>query len=117
MKFGCQVGIFLNSAHLICRSTDISKFFRGSLRLQDNESRLYSRIASHVVNILKNERNRRGKSLLTKLSHNKICHVEYFRDPSLFSLIDSVWSGTRGAVSSQDSESGTQNNNYCLVCS
>ena len=27
-------------AHLICRSTDISKCFRGSLRLRDNESRL-----------------------------------------------------------------------------
>ena len=41
MKFGCSIGIFLNSAHLICRSTDISKCFRGSLRLRDNESRLY----------------------------------------------------------------------------
>ena len=41
MKFGCSIGIFLNSAHLICRSTDISKYFRGSLRLRDNESRLY----------------------------------------------------------------------------
>ena len=41
MKFGCSIGIFLNSANLICRSTDISKCFRGSLRLRDNESRLY----------------------------------------------------------------------------
>ena len=41
MKFGCSIGIFLNSATLICRSTDISKCFRGSLRLRDNESRLY----------------------------------------------------------------------------
>ena len=31
----------LSSAHLICRSTDISKYFIGSLRLRDNESRLY----------------------------------------------------------------------------
>ena len=37
-KFGCSIGIFLNSANLICRSTDISKYFRGSLRLRDNES-------------------------------------------------------------------------------
>ena len=29
MKFGCSFGIFLNSAHLVCRSTDISKCFRG----------------------------------------------------------------------------------------
>ena len=44
MKFGCSIGIFLNSAHLICRSKDISKCFRGSLRLRDNESRLYLRM-------------------------------------------------------------------------
>ena len=41
MKFGCSIGIFFNSAHLICRSADVSKCFRGSLRLRDNESRLY----------------------------------------------------------------------------
>ena len=41
MKFGSLIGIFLNSANLICRSTDISKCFRGSLRLRDKESRLY----------------------------------------------------------------------------
>ena len=33
--------IFLNSENLICLTTDISKCFRGSLQLQDNESRLY----------------------------------------------------------------------------
>ena len=41
MKFGCPFDIFLNSANLICQSTDIWKCFIGSLRLQDNESRLY----------------------------------------------------------------------------
>ena len=41
VKIGCSLGIFLNSANLICRSTDISKCFRGSLRLRDNESPLY----------------------------------------------------------------------------
>ena len=41
VKFGYLIGIFLDSANLICRSTDISKCFRGSLRLRDNESRLY----------------------------------------------------------------------------
>ena len=41
MKFGCSFGIFLNSAYLICRITDISKCFSGSLGLRDNESRLY----------------------------------------------------------------------------
>ena len=40
VKFGSSIGIFLNSVNLICRSTDISKCFRGSIQLQDNESRL-----------------------------------------------------------------------------
>ena len=34
---------FLTSATLICRGTDISKCFRESLGIRDNESRLYSR--------------------------------------------------------------------------
>ena len=40
-KFGCAICIFLNFENLICRSTDISKCFRGSLQLRDNESGLY----------------------------------------------------------------------------
>ena len=43
--FICEICLFdwffLNSANLICRSMDISKCFRGSLRLRDNDSRLY----------------------------------------------------------------------------
>ena len=46
VKFGCAICIFLNSENLICRSTDISKCFRGSLHLRDNESRLYFGILS-----------------------------------------------------------------------
>ena len=41
VKFGCAICIFLSSENLICLSTDISKCFRGSLQLRDNESRLY----------------------------------------------------------------------------
>ena len=41
MKFGCSNCFFLNTTNLMCRSTDISKCFRGSLRFRDNESRLY----------------------------------------------------------------------------
>ena len=41
MNFGSSLGIFLNSANLICPSTDILKCFRGSLWLLDNESGLY----------------------------------------------------------------------------
>ena len=44
VKFGCSIGIFLSFARLICRSTNISKCFRGSLRLRDNEGRLYSKL-------------------------------------------------------------------------
>ena len=49
MKFGCLIGIFLNSANLICRSTDISKCFRGSLRVRDNESRLYRKCIKTIL--------------------------------------------------------------------
>ena len=36
-----RISFFLISANLICRSTDISKYFRESLGIRDNESRLY----------------------------------------------------------------------------
>ena len=36
-----RIVFFLNTTILICRSTDISKCSRGSLRFRDNESRLY----------------------------------------------------------------------------
>ena len=32
---------FLNSANLICRGTDISKYFRESVGIRDNEGRMY----------------------------------------------------------------------------
>ena len=41
VKCGCLNYFFLNSANLICRGTDISKYFRESLGIRDNESRLY----------------------------------------------------------------------------
>ena len=36
-----DLSFFLNSENLICRDTDISKYFKESLGLRDNESRLY----------------------------------------------------------------------------
>ena len=36
-----DLSFYLNYANLICRDTDISKYFRESLGLRDNESRLY----------------------------------------------------------------------------
>ena len=41
LKVVVRLIIFLNSANLICRSTDISKCFRESFGYRDNESRLY----------------------------------------------------------------------------
>ena len=41
VKCGCSIYFFLKSGNLICRSTDISKYFRASLGIRDNESRLY----------------------------------------------------------------------------
>ena len=41
VKCGCSNYFFLNSENLICRGTDISKCFRESLGIRDNESRLY----------------------------------------------------------------------------
>ena len=43
--FICEIWIirlfFLISANLICRSLDISKYFREAFGIRDNESRLY----------------------------------------------------------------------------
>ena len=39
-----RIIFLLNSANLICRGTDISKYFRESLGIRDNESRLYINI-------------------------------------------------------------------------
>ena len=36
-----DLSFFLNSANLICQDTDILMYFRESLGLRDNESRLY----------------------------------------------------------------------------
>ena len=41
MKSDCSINFFVSSANLICRSSDISKYFREDLGLRDNESRLY----------------------------------------------------------------------------
>ena len=41
VKCGCSIHFFLNLANLICRGTDISKYFRQSLGIRENEGRLY----------------------------------------------------------------------------
>ena len=42
VKCGCLNYLFLNSATLLCRDTDILKYFRESRGIRENESRLYS---------------------------------------------------------------------------
>ena len=42
LKVVVRLIVFLMSANLICRSTDISKSFIESLGVRDNESRLYT---------------------------------------------------------------------------
>ena len=48
-----RCSFFLSSANLICRGTDISKYFRESLGLLDNEIQLYFDL--HVYGISLNE--------------------------------------------------------------
>ena len=51
--FICEIWMFecffLNSANLICRSTDISKCFRGSHPLRDIESQLYIQLIKRLL--------------------------------------------------------------------
>ena len=47
--------VFLNSANLICRGTDISKCFRESIGIRDNEGQLYvniQRFYKRTANVL-----------------------------------------------------------------
>ena len=44
---------FLNSANLICRDTEISKYFRESLWPRDNESRLYTTMCPMIPKEMK----------------------------------------------------------------
>ena len=43
-----QFIVFLTLSTLICRGTDISKYFSESLGIRDNESRLYFRYAGFI---------------------------------------------------------------------
>ena len=47
-----RIIFFLNSANLICRGTDISKYFRESLGIRDNESRCICNRKLHRSRIL-----------------------------------------------------------------
>ena len=51
VKCGCSNYFFLQSENLICRGTDISKCFRESLGIPDNESRLYMACKNKVCRV------------------------------------------------------------------
>ena len=78
LKVGCSIGIFLNSANLICRSTDISKGFRRSLPLRDNESRLYIKYLIHLFCLVYNF----NIGIITNFGAYGLCHVEKYLTPS-----------------------------------
>ena len=67
VKFSCSIGIFLNFAPPICRSTDISKCFRGSLRFRDNESQLYFKIQNFVRHEMKPRHDSGSSSIFSAL--------------------------------------------------
>ena len=78
MKFGCAICIFLSYENLICRSTDISKCFRGSLQLRDNESRLYAYAVQEIA--LSNFRlflyfSKYSSGVLKKNNRNPLCVI------------------------------------------
>ena len=104
MKFGCSIGIFLNSAHMICRSTDISQCFRGSFRLRDNESRLYLQTNAHSRCIKKSECNF-SYTILFKCEINaKMTRVRKFRE-MIISYSVFYWS-VRGPIFRRTDYSG-----------
>ena len=49
VKCGCSNYFWFNSANLICRGTDISKYFRKSFGIRDNESRLYLHVLCRLL--------------------------------------------------------------------
>ena len=69
--------VFLNSANLICRGTDISKYSRESLGLRDNESRLY--LKQNCKNLLVALYGQVAMQLPLALTRQKFVCVEVLR--------------------------------------
>ena len=68
--------LFLNSANLICRVTDISKYFRESLGIRDNESRLYF---SNTVVLRRRDRSYYSITVKTSSVYNAELTALYLR--------------------------------------
>ena len=77
MKFDCSTGIFLKSTNLICRSMDISKCFRKSLRIRDNESTVLKK-SSVLRRLLRGGgEGERGAGVWTTLQdYTRICFLD-----------------------------------------
>ena len=94
VKCGCSKYFFLNSATLICRGTDILKYFRESLGIRDNESRLYvSDLGLHSLHKIENNDNNRNNQNTRKTEHGPV-QVE-----ELSTLIDSPLGAHVGLLS------------------
>ena len=94
VKCGCSKYFFLNSATLICRGTDILKYFRESLGIRDNESRLYvSDLGLHSLHKIENNNNNRNNQNTRKTEHGPV-QVE-----ELSTLIDSPLGAHVGLLS------------------
>ena len=65
--------LLFNSANLICRSTDILKYFRESLGIQDNESQLYINFFPND-NLLKKKRKEKERKKKTDQMSSEIWH-------------------------------------------
>ena len=70
-----RIIFFLKSENLICRGTDISKCFRESLGIRDNESRLYlyRRVFVMTVDSLGSKALSGGRRRLISLTRRQIC--------------------------------------------
>ena len=94
-EIGCLFGIFLNSANLICRSTDISQCFRGPLRLRDNESQLYM-LQSDVL--YESHKSHLREIMLTIVFVVCICCKVRFCNGSKLTTVDSCYLKVEGTL-------------------
>ena len=76
---------FLRSANLICRDTDISKYFRESLGLRDNENRLY---LPEVFGETRGSKQCRPRSNATERDLHCLSLIQKFSDTSGDSKMD-----------------------------
>ena len=77
-----RIIFFLNSANLICRGTDISKYLRESLGIRDNESGLYIVLNWQLAGIKYNITELRSTVKLQWLEHRWLVYRGWFEGNS-----------------------------------